>query len=276
MTVPLFRKGDRPLFLSGGWGRLGVLRTLLERGGSSSRHRQSARLSEFPADERPRERILLRGEESLSNGELLALILDSGLPGVNALDLARRVLGQFEGLRRLTRASWREITRVRGVGPAKAARIQAALALGRRAQPSLSDRAGPYLAARDVFDRLGARLAVKEQESFYALLLDSKNRLIREERISTGTLTASLVHPREVFRSAIRESAASVIVAHNHPSGDPSPSAEDLEVTARLRSAGELIGIPLLDHVIIGTGRYTSLAEEGRLSARDRRTRRSS
>ncbi len=100
---------------------------------------------------------------------------------------------------------------------------------------------------------------------FFALLLDSKNRLLRDEVVSIGTLTASLVHPREVFRPAIREAAASIIVAHNHPSGDPSPSAEDMDVTARLRSAGELIGIPVLDHVILGAGTYTSLAERGRM-----------
>lgn len=222
-------------------------------------------LALFPPGERPRERLLEGGEDSLSDGELLALILQSGLRGENALDLARRLLLVFEGLRGVARASWREIVQVRGVGPAKAARIRAALALGRRARAVFGDRPGPYLAAKDVFDRLGPRLSLKEKETFYALHLDSKNRLVREEAISVGTLTASLVHPREVFRGAIRESAAAVIVAHNHPSGDPTPSPEDLEVTARLRSAGEVIGIPLLDHIIIGTDRFVSLAEKGRL-----------
>ncbi|MCZ6690196.1 MAG: DNA repair protein RadC, partial [Planctomycetota bacterium] len=122
--------------------------------------------------------------------------------------------------------------------------------------------------------RLGPALSVTEKETFYALLLDSKNRLIREEAISTGTLTASLVHPREVFRGAIKDAAAALIVAHNHPSGDPTPSREDLEVTSRLRATGELIGIPLLDHIIIGSGRYVSLAERGRLG--DPRPRRPS
>lgn len=225
-------------------------------------------LSLFPAGERPRERILQRGEEFLSDSELLALVLQSGVRGANALDIARRILVTFEDLRGVARASWREIVRVRGVGPAKAARIQAALALGRRARPSPGDRPGPFLGARDVYHRLAPRLSSKEKETFYALHLDSKNRLVREEAVSVGTLTASLVHPREVFRGAIREAAAAVIVAHNHPSGDPTPSAEDLEVTSRLRSAGEVIGIPLLDHVIIGTDRYVSLAERGRLSER--------
>lgn len=228
----------------------------------------------LPVGERPRERFLRWGEDSLSDGELLAIVLHSGMRGENALDLARRILGEFEGLRGLARASWREVIRVRGVGPAKAARIQAAISLGRRAQAAASDRPGPYLAARDIFDRLAPRLATVEKETFYTLHLDSKNRLIREEAISTGTLTASLVHPREVFRNAIREAAASVIVAHNHPSGDPSPSAEDLEVTSRLHAAGEVIGIPLLDHIVIGAGRYVSLAERGRLGSRPPANRR--
>lgn len=227
-------------------------------------------LVHFPAGEAPRERILQRGEEALSDGELLAIVLQSGIPGENALDLARGLLTKFGGLQGVARATWREVVRLRGVGPAKAARIQAAVALGRRAQPSLRDRPGPYLAARDVFQRLGPRLACMEKETFYALLLDSKNRLLREEVVSTGTLTASLVHPREVFRNAIREAAASVIVAHNHPSGDPSPSAEDLDVTSRLRASGEVIGIPLLDHIIIGSGGYVSLAERGRLGGASR------
>ena len=158
-----------------------------------------------------------------------------------------------------------ELKRVSGVGPARASRIRAALVLGRRSLEVVRERPGPYRGARDVFEYLQPKVAGQEKEMFFALLLDSKNRLLRDEVVSIGTLTASLVHPREVFRPAIRESAASILVAHNHPSGDPSPSAEDLDVTARLRSAGELIGIPVLDHVILGAGTYTSLAERGRL-----------
>ncbi|MCZ6690485.1 MAG: DNA repair protein RadC, partial [Planctomycetota bacterium] len=158
-----------------------------------------------------------------------------------------------------------EITSVPGVGPVTAARIQASFVLGRRSVELVRERPGPYRSASDVFEYLGPRLAHKEKEVFYVLLLDSKNRLIRDEVVSVGTLTASLVHPREVFRPAIRAAAAAIIVAHNHPSSDPTPSREDIEVTARLRSAGELIGIPVLDHVIIGAGRYVSLAERGKL-----------
>ena len=131
----------------------------------------------------------------------------------------------------------------------------------RRSSEVVRERPGHYREARDVFEYLQPRVMGLEKETFTALLLDSKNRLLREEVVSVGTLTASLVHPREVFRPAIREAAASVIVAHNHPSGDPSPSAEDLDVTARLKSVGKLIGIPVLDHVIVGAGSYASLAE---------------
>lgn len=222
-----------------------------------------ARRDGLPVGERPRERLFERGEDFLSDGEILAILLQTGIAGRGSLDLARDLLVRFGGLPGLARASWREVAAIRGMGPAKAARIQAAVALGRRAQPTPLDRYGPFRGARDVYERLRSRVAGKEKETFYSLLLDSKNRLIREEAVSVGTLTASLVHPREVFRGAIRESAASLIVAHNHPSGDPSPSAEDLEVTARLRSAGEVIGIPILDHVILGAGSYTSLAERG-------------
>ena len=179
--------------------------------------------------------------------------------------MARKLLDTFGGLAGLRRASVRELTSVQGVGPVTAARIQAALVLGRRAVEVVRELPGPYLGARDVFEYLRPRVAHSEKETFYVLLLDSKNKLIREEVVSVGTLTASLVHPREVFCPAVREAAAAIIVAHNHPSGDATPSAEDLEVTARLRKAGELIGIPLLDHVIIGAGRYVSLAERGRM-----------
>ncbi|MCZ6691318.1 MAG: hypothetical protein O7H41_17155, partial [Planctomycetota bacterium] len=148
----------------------------------------------FPPGERPRERLLGQGVEVLTDGELLAIALQSGVQGQSSLDLARQLLGVFGGVQGLARATWREIARLRGVGPAKAARIQAAIALGFRVQAARGQRPGPYLSARDVYERLGPALSVTEKESFYALLLDSKNRLIREESISTGTLTASLVH----------------------------------------------------------------------------------
>ncbi|MCZ6690204.1 MAG: DNA repair protein RadC [Planctomycetota bacterium] len=197
--------------------------------------------------------------------EILAPIAGLFQNSQDARRTARELLEVFGGVDGLRRASMHELTSVDGIGPATAACIHAAFLLGRRSLEMVRERLGPYRGARDVFEYLGPRLAHKEKEVFYVLLLDSKNRLIRDEVVSIGTLTASLVHPREVFRPAIRAAAAAILVAHNHPSGDCTPSREDIEVTARLRSAGELIGIPLLDHVIIGAGRYVSLAERGRI-----------
>ncbi|MCZ6689317.1 MAG: DNA repair protein RadC [Planctomycetota bacterium] len=203
--------------------------------------------------------------EGLSDTEALALLIRCTPQAREARGIAETLIEKFGGLAGLRGALARELTSVPGVGPVTATRIQASFVLGRRSVELVRERLGPYRGASDVFEYLGPRLAHQEKEVFYVLLLDSKNRLIRDEVVSIGTLTASLVHPREVFRPAIRECSAAIIVAHSHPSGDPTPSKEDIEVTARLRSAGELIGIPMLDHVIIGAGRYVSLAERGKL-----------
>ena len=202
---------------------------------------------------------------SPSDVDVLAALL--GRPhGPHRTDpVALHLLDAFGGLAGIARASVAELKSIAGVGPARAARIRAALVLGRRSLEVVRERPGPYRGAKDVFEFLQPKVAGQEKEMFFALLLDSKNRLVRDELVSVGTLTASLVHPREVFRPAIRAAAAAIIIAHNHPSGCADPSAEDLDVTARLRSAGELIGIPVLDHVIIGAGTYTSLAERGRM-----------
>ena len=195
----------------------------------------------------------------------LALLLKGPQAAQDARDCARKLLQVFGDLSGVQRASTRELMALEGIGPVTVARIRSAFVLGRRSLEVVRERLGPYRSASDVFEYLGPRLVHKEKEVFYVLLLDAKNRLIRDEVVSIGTLTASLVHPREVFRPAIRECSAAIICAHSHPSGDPTPSQEDIEVTARLRSAGELIGIPMLDHVIIGAGRYVSLAERGKL-----------
>ncbi|MCZ6691415.1 MAG: DNA repair protein RadC [Planctomycetota bacterium] len=197
--------------------------------------------------------------------EILAPIAGLFQNSQDARRTARELLEVFGGVHGLRRASMRELTSVDGIGPATAACIHAAFLLGRRSLEMVRERRGPYRGARDVFEYLQPEVNGLEKEHFYALLLDSKNRLLRVDLVSIGTLTASLVHPRETFCAAIRESAASLIVAHNHPSGDPSPSAEDLEVTARLHKAGDVIGIPVLDHVILGAGRFVSLAERGRM-----------
>lgn len=223
-------------------------------------------IKEWSVDERPRERLL--AGERLSNAELLAIILRTGSGGRSALDLARELLSRFKTLHRLGAAGTDEISGVRGIGPAKAAEIRAALELGRRVmQPENDDRDGlrTISSSRDVFDYYRPRYKNATQEEFLLLALNTKNRITREVTISVGTLNSSIVHPRDVFNHALREAAAGVIFLHNHPSGDPAPSREDITLTTRLCEAGRLLGIKVLDHVIVGATRYYSFADEGAL-----------
>ncbi len=230
-------------------------------------------LKEWPLEIRPRERLFADGALALSAHELIALLIGSGIPGAPATDLARRLLAVGEGLRGLSCADADELLRVRGVGEALAARIVAAFELGRRVATDARPRGERIQSGADVHRLLGARLRDLKKEVCLALLLDGKNRLLRVERVSEGTLTSSLVHPREVFAPAIRASAFAMVIVHNHPSGDPNPSREDLEVTARLAQVGRLVGIELLDHVILGEsgpGGFVSLRERGHLTENGR------
>jgi len=213
--------------------------------------------------DRPRERLDAVGSESLSDAELLALLLRTGGRGADALAVASSLLQRHGGLLGLARASRRELSAAVGVGPAKQATLRAAFELGRRLA---AGRLAPGTALRgpaDVFRHFHPTLRDAPHERFLVVLLDGRHRLLRHELVSQGTLTASLVHPREVFRPALRESAAALVLVHNHPSGDPAPSAEDREVTARLVRAGELLGIPVIDHVVVAERGYTSLRETG-------------
>jgi DNA repair protein RadC len=210
----------------------------------------------------PRERILQLGEQRLGDAECLALVLRTGARGENAEQMAQRLLRSFGGLLPLATAEVREVARQRGVGPVRAAALGAAFGLARRL---VECRLRPGVSVRDGGDvarvvREAARGS--RRESFFALLLDNRHRILGLRVISTGSLESAPVHPREVFSPAIREGAAAVVVAHNHPSGDPSPSAQDRLVTERLRQAGELVGIEVLDHVVVGLERYYSFAEE--------------
>ncbi|MBX7244568.1 MAG: DNA repair protein RadC [Candidatus Sumerlaeaceae bacterium] len=225
-------------------------------------------IKEWSADDRPREKLI--GGVKLSDSELLAIILRTGTGEKSALDLAREIIDRFGTLHRLLGASPMEIaSEVRGIGPAKAAEIKAALELGRRAaEPEADDRAGdqPTVASSaELFARFRPRFQTETQEHFVMLALNTRNRVIREIDVSLGTLNMSLVHPRDAFKHAIKESAAAVIFLHNHPSGDPAPSAEDRALTRRLVESGKLLGIRVLDHVIIGAQRYYSFADEGEL-----------
>lgn len=223
------------------------------------------RIKDWPAEERPREKLLNRGAESLSDAELLALVLRTGdaSSGATAVDIARALLSRYGSLRELSMAGTAALCQQPGIGPAKAAELQAVFQLARRFSDSCLQPGERYLSSGDAFSHFHERLRDQRKEVFLALLLDSKNRLLREVRISEGSLNASIVHPREVFVPVVRESAAAVLFVHNHPSGDPTPSREDIEITQRLKEVGDLMGVRVLDHIIIGNGSYVSLADRG-------------
>ena len=213
----------------------------------------------------PRERLRALGSEALSDVELVALLLRTGCAGHDAVASARLLLDRSQGLQGLARFTRQEPRDVPGLGPAKCASLAAAVELGRRLQGRRL-RAGERIRGpAEIHLHFHPRLRDCERERFLAILLDSRHRVLREVTISQGTLTASLVHPREVFRAAVRESAAALVLVHNHPSGDPAPSGEDREVTRRLCDAGRIVGIRVLDHVVIAERGYFSFCEAGEI-----------
>ncbi|HEY5975235.1 MAG TPA: DNA repair protein RadC [Geobacteraceae bacterium] len=225
-------------------------------------------IKQWPEDERPREKMQQRGVEALSDAELLAVILRTGDAASkrSALDLGRELLASFGNLKALGQASLAEICQVKGTGPAKAASIKAALQLGRKlAADRLLMANDRFTSPAQVADHYKPVLRDRRKEYFLILLLDGKNRIMREVQVSEGSLNQSIVHPREVFSPAVRESAAALILIHNHPTGDPVPSSEDIAITRRLRDAGEIMGIKVLDHIIIGDGDFLSFVEKGLL-----------
>lgn len=225
--------------------------------------RYTVAIREMPSDERPRERLLHYGAQALSTTELLAIQLRIGTKERSALGLAELLLSQFNGLRGVGCASVEALSKVKGIGPVKAIEIAAAVELGKRLSV-LSDEERPCIRSpQDVANLLMPELRDVKKEHLKSLLLDSKNRVMKMTTVSIGILDSSLVHPREVFKDAILASAASLIVAHNHPSGDPTPSHEDRRITQRLAECGQLIGIDLLDHVVIGDNRWVSLKQLG-------------
>jgi DNA repair protein RadC len=245
--------------------------TVKDRNGEDPEYRiVSQRMCDIPSKLRPREQFDLLGAEHVPDATLLALILRTGLPGLNVADLAQRLLQRYHSLTALARCSVQELVRIEGVGPVKAQMLKAALELGRR----LSIEAVPedlrISSPEDVTLVLRERVRLAETEILWALLLDTRNRLMRPPLVITkGTLNASLAHPREVFREAIRAACAAIVLAHNHPSGDPSPSAEDVTVTRQIVETGKVVGIHVVDHVILGRrqsdGRldYASMRESG-------------
>lgn len=227
-------------------------------------HRLSIR--ELPAGERPRERLRALGAQALSTTELVALLLGAGGRAGSALDCAQALLAHGDGsLGRLAAVPVAGLTRIPGVGVARAVAVQAALELGRRMASEARGAGAPVRSPRDVVAVFAPRLQDLPVEEFHVAILDAQHRLERDVLVTRGLLDASLVHPREVFREAIAERAAAVVLVHNHPSGDPTPSAEDRAVTSQLVAAGRLLDIPVHDHVVIGRGRYVSFAETGLL-----------
>jgi DNA repair protein RadC len=218
-------------------------------------------LQELPLEERPRERLAQLGPSALSSRELLATVLGTGAPGASALAVAEELLGS--GLHSLASRTLHDLEQVRGLGRAKAARLVAALELGARLASDGGGAAPSLQSPGETARYLLPRYASRPVETFGLLALDARHRLRRETVVSVGCLTASLVHPREVFQEAVVSRAAALVLFHNHPSGDPEPSAEDLALTRRLAAAGSLMGIEVLDHLVLGAGRYVSLKERG-------------
>ncbi|MBD2870453.1 RadC family protein [Paenibacillus arenilitoris] len=222
-------------------------------------------LRDVPHEERPRERMMKYGADALSHAELLAILLRTGTQRQSAIHLAGSILKQCGSLRNLMDMSVEELTAIRGIGPAKALQLRAGIELGRRMARSRIGDAVVVRKPQDAADYVMEELRYLKKEHFVCLFLNTKNHIIARETLSIGTLNASLVHPREVFRAAIQRSSASIVCAHNHPSGDPAPSPEDIALTKRLAEAGELVGIEVLDHIVIGDGRFVSLKEQGYL-----------
>ena len=218
---------------------------------------------EMAPDERPRERLKLRGSSALSDGDLLAIILNTGMKGETVTDFSQRLLAQHGGLRGLFRLDIAELSRIRGLGDAKAVRLKAALELGRRLAALSPDERPQVGSPEDVANLLQIEMAALEQEQLRVVLLDTKHRIQGNRTVYQGSVNQAQVRVAEVFRDAVRQQATAIVAVHNHPSGDPTPSAADVALTVELVRAGELLDIELLDHLIIGQGRWISLKRLG-------------
>ena len=222
--------------------------------------KDSFTVRDLPLSERPRERLLKLGSEALSAQEILALILGRGIKGESVMVTSQKLLTRFGNLKGIANASVEELTEIKGVGLAKAAQIKAVLELSKRLEGDAGERQKPMVKSpEDVVKVVKSQLKGKKKEHFLVLCLDTRNRLINCKPVSMGSLDTSIVHPREVFKEAVSSSAASVIFVHNHPSGDPEPSKEDIELTKRLAKAGEIVGIEVLDHIVVCDRSYLSL-----------------
>ncbi|CDZ99816.1 hypothetical protein BN1050_00307 [Metalysinibacillus saudimassiliensis] len=223
-------------------------------------------LKDVHEEDRPRERLLQQGAQSLSNAELLAILLRTGTRELSAVGLANHIMQQVEQLHALKHITLEELTAIKGIGTVKAVQLLAAIELGRRLARKQDIERYTIRSPGDAAAYLMADMTSLLQEHFVALFLNVKNQILYQKTIFIGSLNSSIVHPRELFREAVKRSAASIIVCHNHPSGNPQPSPEDIEVTQRLQEAGLIIGIELVDHIIIGNHNYVSLKEKGYLT----------
>ncbi len=220
-------------------------------------------IKDWKEDERPRERLMKYGAEALSDAELIAIIFGTGTLGQTAIDISRRILIQFDNLITLAKCDFSEYKKVNGIGNAKAVTLAAVFELSRRIEiPPFSEKK-IFRSPEDIATYYIPRYRDNRIEVFKILLLNSSNQIFREVVVSEGSLNLSIVHPREVFRLAITESAASVMLMHNHPSGNPEPSNEDIRITKQLVSAGEILGIKVIDHIIIAGSKYTSFLSKG-------------
>jgi len=227
-----------------------------------SRREGSLKIKDMPEQERPRERLAKYGPEVLSNSELLAIILRSGTRSESAINIASRLLKNEMGIRYLYDTSYEELKSIKGIGDAKACQIKAALELGKRLRSYKDNRNVFIKTPEDAVELVMEDMRYLKKEFLKVILLNIKCMVISVKDISVGSLNSSIVHPREIFIEAIKSSSASIIVCHNHPSGDPTPSQEDINITKRIYEAGKIIGIDLLDHIIIGNGKYISLKEK--------------
>ena len=220
-------------------------------------------IKEMPADERPQEKLKLRGAASLSTGELLALILRTGVQGETVVDVAQRLLVNHGGLLGLSRADYGELCKERGLGEVKAAKLKAIVELARRLALEKPDERTRIQSPEDVVALISSEMAALDQEELRVVLLNTKNEVLRVVTVYRGSVNAAQIRVSEVFKEAVRQNAPSLVVAHNHPSGDPTPSADDVAVTRELVKAGQILDIEVLDHLVIGDGRHVSLRRRG-------------
>ncbi|WP_315078390.1 DNA repair protein RadC [uncultured Clostridium sp.] len=224
----------------------------------------SLKIKDIPKNERPKEKLLSYGADTLNNSELLAIILRTGTKGENVLQLSNRLLSEFQGLDGILEASLDDITSIKGIKEGKASQILALAELFKRFRTFKSaDRDIKIMYPNDLAMLINGEMSLLKQEILKVIFLNTKNIVIGTKDVFKGSLNTSIVHPREIFKEAVNKSSAKIIISHNHPSGDPTPSKEDINITLRIKECGEIMGIQLLDHIIIGKNGFISLKEKG-------------